>query len=99
MKTPTTPVPRKIEQATSYGRELARLNVPIVMIGEMSASELDDLVDNHINEIAGRMRMNSDMTVRDMAKAIDNVCGFIRAEFAEEAKRMLLNHSTRAGRA
>jgi hypothetical protein len=99
MKTPVATVPPKIQQAQEYGQEIARINIPRVMIGEMPPDQLDDMVDRHIVSLIAAMREKSDLDVEGMAEAIGIIANEIRKAFDAETKLMLLNRPAGAGRA
>jgi len=98
MKLPAN-VPERIERAARYGRDLARLNVPSVLMKENLPEELEDMVDRHLIAIVGQIREKSDMSIDGMEDAIRIIIETTREAFVDEVKAMLLAHTAQGGHA
>lgn len=89
----------RIEEADRYGRELARLNLPSVMIGAVLPAELDEAVEHHFRQIHANLTRRSDMTVEGMGEAIDIIVKTVRAGFMAETKALVDNWNMKGGNA
>lgn len=80
--------PPRVARSQAYGRDLARLNAPALLLGEMSSDDLDDMVIAHVTRIADQIRERSNPAIDGVAEAAEILALEVLRAFDEELARI-----------